>query len=80
MSDIVCPALTWTDAARRAACCPVARPKKSDRLTVRIEPDLRARLRAAADRRDRSESWLAVELIRQGLDRDEARGRVRRRA
>lgn len=41
--------------------------KKTDRLTLRLSPELRIKLKQAAERRDRSENWLAVRLIEKGL-------------
>lgn len=50
--------------------------KKSVTFTLRLTPDLRARLAAAALESDRSERWLVCKFIEAGLAR---RQRPRRR-
>lgn len=47
---------------------PKSKTAKSQMLNVRIDPETLDRLRAEAERDDRTLSWLALKLIRDGLD------------
>lgn len=50
-----------------AAHSPGVKPKKTERLTLRMDPELRQRIEQAALRRDRSKNWLALHYIEAGL-------------
>ncbi len=48
--------------------------KKSAQLSLKIEPELKARIERQAAALDRSVNWLATQYLRDGLDRDEQQG------
>ena len=49
---------------------PGVKPKKTERLTLRMDPDLRKRIEQAALKRDRSKKWLVLHYVVSGLSRD----------
>lgn len=54
----------------RAAQSALVKPKKTERLTLRMDPELRKRIEQVAARRDRSKNWLVLHYIEAGLSRD----------
>lgn len=43
--------------------------RKSDRLNIRIEPEIKEKLKEYLDETGRTISWLVTKLIREELDR-----------
>jgi predicted transcriptional regulator len=54
--------------------------KKTESITIRVDPDFKARLEAVAKAMDCSSSWLARQYVARGLEEDEKRGAGRRRS
>jgi predicted transcriptional regulator len=54
--------------------------KKTEKITIRVEPGTKNRLEAVAQAMDCSSSWLARQYVARGLEEDEKRGHGRRRS